>query len=166
MAWAQGDYDRASARFGESLSLYRQRGDSWMIATTLGYLGMVNHKQGDSAQAHAYLAESLTLYRHLGDRWGIALVLEAIGSLTATQGHRSTGAQSSALRAARIFGAAEALRETLGAPLFPSHRDHYQHGVAVTRDQLDPATFAAAWVEGRTMPLEQAIAYALYSGHM
>jgi hypothetical protein len=32
------------------------------------------------------------------------------------------------------------------------------------RAQLDAATFAAAWAEGRTMPLEQAIAEALGEG--
>ena len=34
-------------------------------------------------------------------------------------------------------------------------------GVAVTRAALGEAAFTAAWAEGRAMPLERAIAYAL-----
>jgi hypothetical protein len=33
--------------------------------------------------------------------------------------------------------------------------------VAAARTQIDAPTFAAAWTEGRALPLEQAIAYAL-----
>jgi hypothetical protein len=33
--------------------------------------------------------------------------------------------------------------------------------VAATRAALGEATFAAAWAEGRAMPLEQAVGYAL-----
>ena len=135
-----------------------------MIAATLGYLGMVHQAQGHDALATARLAESLTLYRHMDDRWGITFVLEGIGVLAATQGQRLEDAQPGGLRAARLFGAAEALRETLGAPLFPSHLNHYQQGVAAARAQLDDKTFAAAWAEGRAMTLEQAIAYALDGG--
>jgi hypothetical protein len=40
-------------------------------------------------------------------------------------------------------------------------QEKYDHVVAAARSQLDEATFAVAWAEGRAMPLEQAIAYAL-----
>lgn len=37
----------------------------------------------------------------------------------------------------------------------------HDRNVAAVRAQLDEATFAAAWAEGRAMILEQAIDYAL-----
>jgi len=58
----------------------------------------------------------------------------------------------------------EAERETLGAPTLSIYQAHYKRGVAAARALLDGATFAAAWAEGRAMPLEQAIAYALSEG--
>jgi len=64
-------------------------------------------------------------------------------------------------RAARLFGAAEALREALGAPVLWFQRQSYAQGVAALRAWLDDAACAAAWAEGRGMTLEQAIAYAL-----
>jgi hypothetical protein len=62
--------------------------------------------------------------------------------------------------AARLFGAAEMLRENLG--LYPpTDRAHYDRSVASTRAALSKAPFAAAWAEGRALTLEQAIEYAL-----
>ncbi len=40
----------------------------------------------------------------------------------------------------------------------PVERAEYERHVAAARAQLDPATFAAAWVEGRALPLEGVIA--------
>jgi hypothetical protein len=68
------------------------------------------------------------------------------------------GAEGDAERAARLFGAAEALREALGAPLPPVERAHYDRSVAATRAALGEEAFAAAWAEGRALSLEQAIA--------
>jgi len=64
-------------------------------------------------------------------------------------------------RAARLFGAAEALRAAAGVPLTPFDRADYDRDVAAIQAQLDNAALKAAWVEGRAMSLEQAVAYAL-----
>ena len=60
-------------------------------------------------------------------------------------------------RAATLSGAAEALR----TEMVPLDRVHYEQILAAARVQVDDATWAAAWAEGRAMPLEQAVAYAL-----
>ncbi len=161
VAWTQGDFERAGALLDESLTLFRSQGDNWNIASTLGYLGIVSQELGHDEHASAYLAESLALWRGLGDRWGVTVALEAAGVLAAARAPQPEDAQPGGVHAARIFGAVEALRETLGAPLFPAYRAHYQRGLAVARSQLDDAGFAAAWAEGRAMSLERAIVYAL-----
>ena len=55
--------------------------------------------------------ESLVIRRELGDRGGIADSLEGLASVVAALGD--------SLRAARIWGAAERLREEIGSPLRP-----------------------------------------------
>ncbi len=66
-------------------------------------------------------------------------------------------------RAARQWGAAEALREQMGMSL--SHFDlaasGYEQDLAAVRSALDEASFDAAWDKGRAMSPEQAIEYAL-----
>jgi hypothetical protein len=71
-------------------------------------------------------------------------------------------------RAARLFGAAAALRTTLGDAasrgwnfqLAPASRDAYEREVAATRAALGEEAFAAAWADGQRRPLELAIAEA------
>ncbi len=63
--------------------------------------------------------------------------------------------------AARLSGAAEALREALGTPVPPVNRAEYERNVRAMRAQIDEKAFAAAWAEGRAMTLQQATAYAL-----
>jgi DNA-binding NarL/FixJ family response regulator len=64
-------------------------------------------------------------------------------------------------RAARLFGAAQALRQALGASLSPAERARYEPDLAATRAALGEAAFEAASAEGRAMPPERAIDYAL-----
>jgi hypothetical protein len=64
-------------------------------------------------------------------------------------------------RAARLFSAANRLRESIGirpdiAPIYLKGRD-----LAAPRVALGDEAFAAAWAEGEAMPLDEAIAYAL-----
>jgi hypothetical protein len=53
------------------------------------------------------------------------------------------------------------LRDLMGRSLTPAQLATRDRDMATTRRWLDPESFAAAWAEGRTMTLEQAIAYAL-----
>jgi hypothetical protein len=64
-------------------------------------------------------------------------------------------------RAAWLFGAAEAARERIGAPLPPGDRPLYDRHLARARADLDETAFDAAWAEGRAMTLDEAVAYAL-----
>ena len=66
-------------------------------------------------------------------------------------------AQGEPAWAARLWGAAENLRETIGTPLPPVYRADYERSVAATRTQLGEQAFAATWQEGRNMTPEQAL---------
>jgi hypothetical protein len=71
-------------------------------------------------------------------------------------------AAGNGLRAATLWGAAERLREEIGAPRSAGGRARSQEQVTVARAGLrDDVAFTAAWAEGRAMTLEQAIALAL-----
>lgn len=70
------------------------------------------------------------------------------------------GAHRQPERAARLFSAAEALRESAGLPLPRVQRTDYDRDVAAARAQLDEAAFAVAWATGRALTLEEAIAEA------
>jgi hypothetical protein len=60
-----------------------------------------------------------------------------------------------------LFGAGEALRETIGASVLPIYRPDYDRGVAAVRAGLGQAALSAAWTAGRVLSMEEAIALAL-----
>jgi hypothetical protein len=62
------------------------------------------------------------------------------------------------------LGASQALLETMGLGLQPGDRHDIRRYVATVREQLDEATFEAAWEEGGAMSFEQAFSYALEVG--
>ena len=70
-------------------------------------------------------------------------------------------AQAQPERAARLFGAAEALREAMGSQLLPLDYGGYPHHLGATRAQLGEETFGAAWGTGQAMTLQQAVDYAI-----
>ena len=67
-------------------------------------------------------------------------------------------AQGELVWSARLWGAAESLREAYGVPLPPLYRTGYERAVAAARTHLGEQVFDAAWAQGRTMTLEQVLA--------
>jgi predicted ATPase/DNA-binding XRE family transcriptional regulator len=161
LAYAEDDTRRACALWEECLIGARAEDDTYSIAAVLIRLAMVTVDQGDYGRSGAYLTESLTRLRDQGERSKIVEALEVFACLTAARGQQSVQAQPGLLWTARIFGAVEVFRQTLGTPLLWCDLRFHQRGVAALRTQLDETTLAATWAEGRTMTLEQAAAYAL-----
>jgi hypothetical protein len=64
-------------------------------------------------------------------------------------------------RAARLWGAAEALREAADVAMWAADRVEYDRQRAALGAGMDERALAAAWASGRALPLEQAIAEAL-----
>jgi predicted ATPase/DNA-binding SARP family transcriptional activator len=160
LVYSQGNVGRASELWEESLIEFQGTNDIWGIVSVHSYLGMVMLDQGNHVQAQAHLSESLTRLWEYGDRWQLAFGLELCARLAALAGRQEQG-QPPGLRATRLFGAAEALRERLGAPRMSFQEPSYQRGVDAARAQLGQATFAVAWEAGRAMLPEQALAEAL-----
>src|SRR5439155_9226631 len=152
MALKKGDLEAARSFYEESLRISRELGNKVSIAVSLNNLGKIAREQGDTRAAWALHAESLTIRRELGDRGGFPWSLEAFARLCAPVDPE---------RAARLWGAAEALREFLGLPLPPNEREEYDRHRSTVREALGEEAFAGAWAEGRTMTPEQAAGYAL-----
>ncbi len=153
VALRQGDDTGARAYCEEALAVARATGDELFIAEALAQLGTVALHVGDSGQATALYQQSLTLIWTRGYRECIAEDLAGLAATASLLGQPE--------RAARLFGAVEALREVSGIRLSPLPRADYDRAVEGIRAHLDEATFAQAWEKGRAMPLEQAIAEAL-----
>src|SRR5581483_10291255 len=136
-----------------SLALQQRAGDAFGMALSLAELGLVARDQHDYERAAARAVESLRLLREQGSTYYVPDCLELLAAVASAQGQPE--------RAARLFGAAEALRQEIGAPVPPPERAAHASRVSAARAGCDAAAFAAAWAAGRAMRLEEAITYAL-----
>jgi predicted ATPase/DNA-binding CsgD family transcriptional regulator/Tfp pilus assembly protein PilF len=153
VALRQGDDAGARASCEQALSVARETGDEYLIAEALAQLGTVALHVGDSGQSTALYQQSLALIWTRGPQEYIAEDLAGLAAAASLLGQPE--------RAARLFGAVEALREVSGIRPALLPRADYDRTVEGIRTHLDEATFAQAWEQGRAMPLEQAIEEAL-----
>ncbi len=86
----------------------------------------------------------------------ILVCLEGLARVAVAQGRMK--------RAARLCGAAAALRVDRGWPLPPAKRVEHDRTVAAARAALGEDAFTAAWAEGHALPLAEAIRDTLGDG--
>ena len=137
----------------EAAELYRERGNRGHLQYALDNLGWAALVRGNLQQAEVLHRESLALSRQLGDKLVAAEALEGLAC--------SASARGEAERVARLFGAAEALREAVGYRQEPREHALREPYLAAARPRLSKARWDAAWAEGRQLGFEEAIAYAL-----
>ena len=152
VARVRGEYERAIACGEEALSTYREMEDGFQTAQTLSWLGGAAAINGDHEAATRFIGEGLPLAQQLGSGEVSAMCLEALAVVY--------GAKAEGTRAARLYGAAEVLRLTIGAPLPPADLPERERHLATARATLDAASWEAAWADGRAMTPEQAAEYA------
>lgn len=155
----QGNYPRASSLLTTALAICEATGDKTRMGWMYRAQGVVALHQGYYEQAARLFRESLSLLWEVGEKLGIAEAFELLASVAAERQHAPGNAQ----RAARLFGAAELLREEIGSPTEVPDAAEYDRRITRARDLVGEPVFAAAWAEGRTMTLEQAVEYALES---
>jgi predicted ATPase/class 3 adenylate cyclase/DNA-binding CsgD family transcriptional regulator len=107
--------------------------------------GEPDQAERDAHDALARAAE-LEAYLYIPD------TLECLGTLAVDAGsHRE---------AARLFGAAAAIRQRMGAVRYQVYDAGYQASVAPLRDAMGDKDFDSAWAEGAALSIDEAIAYA------
>ncbi len=153
----RGDYAHGEQQTAECLALFMQIGDTRSITAAKAMTGALRLCQDDLCDASQLLRESLDERHQIGDRGGIAWSLEWLAALSLRECHRS----EAAIRAARLLGAARQLRDITGSAIDPADRPHYDQVLTDARRLLSGPAFIAAWETGRSMTLEQMVAYGL-----
>lgn len=153
VAVVRHDYERAVALHEEGLVLAQRAEDDLAIGLSLRMGALAYSGLGDHQRANDLCKEGLEralrqrILHQTGHHLHVAAVL--------------AGSQGRAVRSARLWGAAEALREVIGAGLVSVERYYYEPYIAAARSRLDEASWEAAWAEGRHMASEEAVEYAL-----
>jgi non-specific serine/threonine protein kinase len=147
------DQARAETYCAEALTVFREHDHSVGVATALQGLAHLASLRRDDHRAVALTREALSLRWEFDDRRLIAPCLESLAGVAGRSGQPA--------QAARLFGAADALRAALGTPVVPLQRAGHEREIEAVREALGAAAFATAWEAGQALPLEQAVALAL-----
>ena len=145
-ALADHDLTGAEREFTRALA---QSSDEYLTARSLAALGAVALHAGRRDDAVDLLRRYLTDVPGAGTRDDTAAwAIELLGCAVAPSEHE---------RAARLLGAAERMREELGARLEGIELDLHQRTLKTLATVVSPAALAAAWETGRAAPLEQTL---------
>jgi len=150
LAFRRGDSSSARMQIEKSIQLYREIGQRRGLAESLAILARIVLAQEERMAARVLYDESREIARALNHRWLIATCLEGRADIAAEEGQLPW--------AVHLWGAADALRETIGVPIPLMERADYERSLATARTGLGERDFAAVWEAGRAMTPEQAIA--------
>ena len=171
----QGDLTAADMLAEEALGFFRELSYKGGMAEALFVLARVQARQSNYSAARTRYEDILTLARESDDKRNIHIAYRVEHSRDLPGGRASEddhklnipfyveglaeviAAQGEGVWAARLWGAAEAMREDLHTPLPAIFRTGYEGAVATARTHVGEKLFAAAWTQGRAMTLEQVL---------
>jgi tetratricopeptide (TPR) repeat protein len=147
------DYERASELFRRALVLFREQGKAPGVAMALANLATVELRRSRYADSLSLLEQSHELSRQLGYDEVSAYCLLELGALLAAQGEGHG--------AACLLGASEKALVRLGIRLGPTDEETRAAAVEAVEALLGDEGRAEAAEFGRSMSIEEAIAYGL-----
>ena len=116
-------------------------------------LGLPALHQGNYLLAKKYFHDCYVANQGLEDKRPVCEFLTGLGAVAAGTDHPE--------RAAKLYGAAQAIFEIIDYRLSPFDRAEFDRHLGMAEQKLGDSKFEAIATEGRAMPMEQAIAYAL-----
>lgn len=142
---ADSAYEAAAPYFERANEAARQLDDRWLTALSLGGLLRIAASRGDLTLAVERTGDALAICSVIDERFLAAMCI--VGLADALQ---------PGVRSARLLGAADVLRTSVGAKWPVLLAKEYRRAIEAARDTLSPDAFAVAFTEGRAMSLDTA----------
>jgi DNA-binding CsgD family transcriptional regulator len=150
---AMGDLVRAGRRVDEVVGTATRLGMKYQLMQALLTRARVAVAQGDLRRAEGDAYQALHEGYRIESKIGIVDAFECLAG--------STDNADEHPRAARLMGAADAIRRCTGYMHFQLYRAGYDRTVMTFRTSMGDAAFEQAWAEGAALSVEEAVAYAL-----
>jgi predicted ATPase/class 3 adenylate cyclase/DNA-binding CsgD family transcriptional regulator len=148
VALARGDLATAREQADAAVAIAK----GYHLATALLVRARVATAEGASEDGERDAHEALACAASKGMHLYIPGIFECLAGLATTDGNHPL--------AARLFGAADALRQRMGLVRFRIYDAECEASLAVLRNAMDKKMFDATWAEGAALGIEEAIAYA------
>jgi predicted ATPase/DNA-binding SARP family transcriptional activator len=148
-AMNRGDFDEADRLHARAVTLARAFRQPRDLAIALHMHAAVHIARDDFASAQPLLVEALAEARKDPAYFSIAYTLDLLAE--------GIGLHGDALKAARIFGAAEGLRTAIAGRRFPFVEKRLATSLPRIRARADERAFERAWAAGRELTAEAII---------
>lgn len=152
LAFMRGRLTQARVFLEEALPELRKQGILFGTFRALIALGHTMRLLDDPERARGCYRDALRIHQQMHYVPFTGDCLDGLAGIAA--------AERDPVRAARLFGAAHAHHEATG-PSVRGSDTAYNRDMALARSLLDAAEWQRAWAAGCTMPLDQAVTYAL-----
>jgi predicted ATPase/DNA-binding SARP family transcriptional activator len=160
-----GRLDEARQEAVGAAAALRAQGDAWLESFARTTIATFALATGDLAAAREAAAAGVALLAAERDAWYLSRAVETLAAvLAASDGTQPVGAREAGL-AARLLGAADALRRRAGARLIALDRAQHAATRATAAGVLGPDAFESEWGAGRALPLEAVFALAEDARH-
>jgi non-specific serine/threonine protein kinase len=146
----EGDLAAAASLSGGFVDWARAHGDVRSLAQGLVSLATLALAEGDHDRARRLFGESLAHARAATSTELVAYGLHGLAAVAAGRGDWP--------RAARLLAVGSRLWEALGAVVWPNRQGAHDALVEQVKTALGRDAFATAWVEGRRLSIDQAVA--------
>jgi non-specific serine/threonine protein kinase len=153
LARMENNYASARPFYEEALAICRQTGNKQGEVGSLNNLGATTFGENDFAAAHSYYAEAITMAMQFGEKVSLSYSLDGFAAIAVERGDTES--------AARLSGAAEYLRESLGFDTEPAERRFREIYLIKLKSILDKENFSVFYEQGRALSLKKAVALAL-----
>jgi len=150
LATRRGEFAQAQSLHERALATAREFGVREFELEEMLHLGETVLAQGDATAARMHFRDALAASKEIGNQHEIALCLEALAMLMVQAKEYEI--------AARVCGAADALRTAIATPRAYGEQETYDETVAHCRQALGEATALAAVAAGRASSSDDAVA--------
>lgn len=149
---SKGNFLAARPLLEECLTLSKNLGNKRLLTVTYFNLGTIDYFDNSFEAAAFNFAESLQIAEEMGNTTMISCALEGFAALAVTSGNPE--------QSAKLAGAAESLRESIGYYSEPAEEIFRNNYLAETRAALGEKQFAALYADGLAMNSNEAVALA------
>ena len=145
-----GNLDRAAQLLREALTLGQKRGDTWAAVTDQHSLAVVSLRAGRIQEASELVSATFDYLASSGDTLNVIAAIELAACIAAELGDCT--------RAARLAGAAEAIRQQAGTPIPRSDAALLERFLAPARATIARDAWNAEVAIGRALTRQEALA--------
>ena len=150
-----GQLETAKKQFEAGLKIFERVGHKGFMTVMTTEIAHVERAMGNYTKAKNTYKETIKVFEDLGNRPAVAHQLECFAMIAIVEEEPQ--------RAAKLFGAAEAIRELTGYKRTDEEEAEEAQFMSRLRAMLPEAEFNMLWAEGKSMTMEQAIQLALVS---